>query len=90
MLKSSAAVAALLAALAAVPSAQAEFPLAAGKTPTELNGGDWKLAATPESPITLLAAFRRVVSAASETTRPFQIVCTRSSLLTTRWLFWIK
>src|ERR1700737_2666756 len=45
---------------------------------------------SPESPITLRAAFRRVVNAASDTIRPFHIALTRSSLLTTRSLLRIK
>src|SRR5712672_1061117 len=38
---------------------------------------------SPESPIALRAALRRVVSATSDTMRPFQMAFTRSSLLTT-------
>jgi hypothetical protein len=38
---------------------------------------------SPESPIAVRAAFRRVVSAASDTLRPFQMALMRSSLLTT-------
>jgi hypothetical protein len=45
---------------------------------------------SPVSPIALRAAFRRVVSAASETMRPFQTALMRSSLLTTRSLFRIR
>ena len=39
---------------------------------------------SPVSPIACRATFRRVVSAASDTLRPFQMAFMRSSLLTTR------
>ena len=45
---------------------------------------------SPESPIAVRAAFRRVVSAASDTIRPFQMTLMRSSLLTTRSLLRIR
>ena len=45
---------------------------------------------SPESPIAFRAAFRRVVSAASDTLRPFQMALIRSSLLTTRSRLWIR
>ena len=45
---------------------------------------------SPSSPIAARAAFRRVVSAASETMRPCHTALMRSSLLTTRSLLPIK
>ena len=45
---------------------------------------------SPESPIAFRAAFRRVVSAASDTIRPFQMALMRSFLLTTRSLLRIR
>ena len=47
-------------------------------------GGLISRCSSPESPIAVRAAFRRVVSAASDTIRPFQMALMRSSLLTTR------
>src|SRR6266853_1169167 len=49
-----------------------------------------KRCSSPESPIAVRAAFRRVVSAASDTLRPFQMALMRSSLLTTRSLLRIR
>jgi len=59
--------------------------LAAGPSLIELLEAE-----SPESPIAFRAAFRRVVSAVSETIRPFQIASIRSSLLTTCSLLRIR
>ena len=53
-------------------------------------GNTWTSGTSPESPSALRAAFRRVVSAASDTIRPFQMALMRSSLLTTRSLLRIR
>ena len=45
---------------------------------------------SPLSPMAVRAAFRRVVSAASETMRPFHTALMRSSLVTTRSLLRIR